>query len=124
MYAYDYPVILTAGVVSVLVTFTELLPLESLACNASFNASPPQDRSVSSPAVHCGSAMELVTPAVGPAAVGCTFESEDGGPAHLPPVWRCGCGFQLDAWIESLHGYGSEGGVVMPVPSRPAALSA
>ncbi|AUZ36331.1 hypothetical protein C3B78_19055 [Arthrobacter sp. PGP41] len=109
---------------SVLVTFTELLPLESLACSASFNASPPQDGAVSSPAVHCGSAMELVTPAVGPAAVGYTFEPENGGPVHLPPVWRCGCGFQLDAWIESPYGHGSEDGAVMPVPARPAALSA
>ncbi|MCQ6270292.1 hypothetical protein M8J71_07310 [Pseudarthrobacter sp. R1] len=45
--------------------------------------------------------MELVTPAVGPVAVGYTFEPDDGGPVQLPPVWRCGCGFQLDAWIRS-----------------------
>lgn len=117
------PVILTAGVVSVLVTFTELLPLESLACSAPFNASPQQGGAAISPAVHCGSAMELVTPAVGPAAVGYTFEPEDGGPVHLPPVWRCGCGFQLDAWIQSHYGRVSQRGAVVPVPD-PVALSA
>jgi hypothetical protein len=52
-------------------------------------------------AVHCGTAMELVTPAVGPAAVGYSFEPDGGGPVQLPPVWRCGCGFQLDAWFFS-----------------------
>jgi len=47
--------------------------------------------------VHCGSLMELGTPAVGPLATGYSFEP----PAEhvrLPPVWRCSCGFQLDAW--------------------------
>lgn len=48
-------------------------------------------------AVHCGTPMDLVTPATGPVATGYTF-----GPpveaVQLPPVWRCGCGFQLDAW--------------------------
>jgi len=43
--------------------------------------------------------MELVIPAVGPAAVGYTFGPDDGGPVQLPPVWRCGCGFQLDAGL-------------------------
>jgi hypothetical protein len=43
--------------------------------------------------------MELVTPAVGPVAVGYTFEPDDDGPVQLPPVWRCGCGFQLDAGL-------------------------
>ena len=55
-------------------------------------------------AVHCGTTMELVIPAVGAAAVGYTFGPDDGGPVQLPPVqlppvWRCGCGFQLDAGL-------------------------
>jgi hypothetical protein len=41
--------------------------------------------------------MEKVIPAVGGTTVGYTFEPED-GPVLLPPVWRCSCGFQLDAW--------------------------
>ncbi|MCU1568650.1 MAG: hypothetical protein JWQ56_3587 [Pseudarthrobacter sp.] len=61
------------------------------------------------PAVHCGTPMELVTPAVGPAAVGYTFEPDHGGPVQLPPVWRCSCGFQLDAWFHSP--YASQGPV-------------
>lgn len=47
--------------------------------------------------------MDLVTPAVGAAGVGYTFEPDDGGPLHLPPVWRCGCGFQLDAGLGAAH---------------------
>ena len=50
-------------------------------------------------ALHCGTPMELVTPAVGPADAGYTFEPEGAGPIELPPVWRCRCGFQLDAWL-------------------------
>lgn len=57
--------------------------------------------------------MELVTPAVGPTAVGYTFEPAD-RPEELPPVWRCGCGFQLDAWILAapFHGTAFE-----PIPA-------
>lgn len=47
--------------------------------------------------VHCASEMEMVIPAVGSTAVDYTFEPPD-GPLRLPPVWRCSCGFQLDAW--------------------------
>ena len=47
--------------------------------------------------VHCGSPMELVTPAVGLLATGYSFETP-AEPVRLPPVWRCSCGFQLDAW--------------------------
>ncbi|MCU1567326.1 MAG: hypothetical protein JWQ56_2263 [Pseudarthrobacter sp.] len=46
--------------------------------------------------------MELVIPAVGPATAGFTFEP-DCGPVQLPPVWRCSCGFQLDAGLSSGH---------------------
>ncbi|TNB68408.1 hypothetical protein FHJ30_19715 [Arthrobacter sp. BB-1] len=67
--------------------------------------------------------MDLVTPAVGPAAVGYSFEAEDGGPVYLPPVWRCGCGFQLDAWIQSPYAYGSQDGTVAG-PAHSAALPA
>ena len=112
------------GVVSALVTFTELLPLEPLPGSAPCNASPREDAAASGPAVHCGSAMELVTPAVGPAAVGYSFEAEDSGPVHLPPVWRCGCGFQLDAWIQSPYACGSQDGTVAPGPEHFTALSA
>lgn len=41
--------------------------------------------------------MKLVTPAVGPLATGYSFEPP-AEPVRLPPVWRCNCGFQLDAW--------------------------
>ncbi|WP_255771736.1 hypothetical protein [Pseudarthrobacter sulfonivorans] len=47
--------------------------------------------------VHCATEMEMVVPAVGGTAVEYTFEPE-AGPVRLPPVWRCRCGFQLDAW--------------------------
>lgn len=47
---------------------------------------------------HCGVPMELETPALG-AAVGYTFEPDDRPVIQLPPVWRCSCGFQLDAWL-------------------------
>ncbi len=98
MYAYDRSwKIPSAGVVSVLVTFTELGAPAALSNKASQDSAEDADGA----AVHCGTAMELVTPAVGPAAVGYTFEPHDGGPVQLPPVWRCGCGFQLDAWIRS-----------------------
>ena len=45
--------------------------------------------------------MELVTPSFGTAAAGYTFEPEGVRPVELPPVWRCRCGFQLDAWLPS-----------------------
>lgn len=47
--------------------------------------------------VHCATEMEMVIPAVGSTAVDYTFEPAE-GPVRLPPVWRCSCGFQLDAW--------------------------
>ena len=50
------------------------------------------------PAVHCGAAMQLVTPAVGWEGASYTFGPADAGGVELPPVWRCACGFQLDAW--------------------------
>lgn len=48
--------------------------------------------------VHCATDMEIVVPAVGGTGVEYTFGPEE-GPVRLPPVWRCRCGFQLDAWV-------------------------
>ncbi|RAX14946.1 hypothetical protein DC347_19760 [Pseudarthrobacter sp. AG30] len=56
--------------------------------------SAPQGKS----AIHCGTAMQLVTPAVGSEGASYTFAPADSNSIELPPVWRCGCGFQLDAW--------------------------
>lgn len=50
-------------------------------------------------AVHCGTAMELATPAPAWTRIGYTFEPEGFCRDELPPVWRCQCGFQLDAWL-------------------------
>ena len=115
------PETFTAGVVSVLVTFTELLPLESPAESADSSVSSSSEGKGNGLAVHCGAAMDLVTPAVGPAAVGYSFEPEDGAPVQLPPVWRCGCGFQLDAWIRSPYARASQAEAALPYS---AALSA
>ncbi|NUT70510.1 hypothetical protein HNO81_04900 [Pseudarthrobacter sp. C4D7] len=49
-------------------------------------------------AIHCGSPMQLVTPASGWQGTSYTFAPAGAGLAALPPVWRCACGFQLDAW--------------------------
>lgn len=75
------------GVVSALITFTEVLPQQSSG-------------------MHCGMPMELVTPALGGAAVLYTFEPVGQGAVELPPVWRCRCGFQLDAWQPSAQAAG------------------
>jgi hypothetical protein len=103
MYAYDQFLTSTDGVVSALVTFTELGSPDVLAGRASLNGVRPDPEPAGIAAVHCGATMQLVTPAVGTAAVGYTFEPDDGGPLHLPPVWRCGCGFQLDAGLGAAH---------------------
>lgn len=47
---------------------------------------------------HCGSPMQLVTPALRWERASYTFAPTDAGDTELPPVWRCACGFQLDAW--------------------------
>jgi len=109
--------------VSVLVTFTELLPLESSVTGPASSTQWPSDGAGSGAAFHCGTAMDLVTPAVGPAAVVYSFEPEDGGPVQLPPVWRCGCGFQLDAWIRSPYARAFQAGTAVDLPNT-AALSA
>ena len=43
---------------------------------------------------HCGMAMEWKAPASAVRSV-YSFAPADAAP-DLPPVWRCGCGFQLD----------------------------
>jgi hypothetical protein len=43
--------------------------------------------------------MELATPALAWAGTDYTFEPEGICRTELPPVWRCQCGFQLDAWL-------------------------
>ncbi|WP_156507282.1 hypothetical protein [Arthrobacter sp. OY3WO11] len=102
--------------------------MDSPATDPAFSAPWPSGGTGSGGAFHCGTAMDLVTPAVGPAAVGYSFEPEDGGAVQLPPVWRCGCGFQLDAWIRSPYARGSQAGAkigaaVLDMPHS-AALSA
>lgn len=47
--------------------------------------------------VHCATEMEIAVPALGGAAAEYTF-GPAAEPVRLPPVWRCRCGFQLDAW--------------------------
>lgn len=65
--------------------------------------------------VHCGSPMELGTPTAGRLATGYSFDPPV-EPVRLPPVWRCGCGFQLDAWDSTyLAGYPT---VTDPVSAR------
>ncbi|MGF9650342.1 hypothetical protein AAIH32_20480 [Pseudarthrobacter oxydans] len=86
---------------SALATFTDLGALSACANRLSADPAGRVDSAWHAAPLHCGTTMELVTPAVGRVAVGYTFEPDDGGPVQLPPVWRCGCGFQLDAWIRS-----------------------
>ena len=43
---------------------------------------------------HCGAPMQWEAPALA-TMTDYSFEP-DGGPASLPPVWRCSCGFQVD----------------------------
>jgi hypothetical protein len=112
----------SAGVVSVLVTFTELGALNACDNRVSLDDAWQVNSGWHRAPLHCGTTMELVTPAVGPAAVGYTFEPHDGGPVQLPPVWRCGCGFQLDAWIRSP--YASREQVADAGEAHAAALSA
>ncbi|WP_131683431.1 hypothetical protein [Pseudarthrobacter sp. YALA5] len=54
--------------------------------------------------------MELVTPALGADAAVYSFDHAE-GPAQLPPVWRCGCGFQLDAWVAPEASWGLVAGM-------------
>ena len=49
--------------------------------------------------VHCGTPMEWKSPALATMSV-YSFTPAD-APAELPPLWRCGCGFQLDGIIRT-----------------------
>lgn len=60
--------------------------------------------------LHCSEPMELVTPALGDEAAGYSFDPAE-APVQLPPVWRCGCGFQLDAWIPPASSGGVDAGM-------------
>jgi len=93
--------LLPNGVVSVLVTFLEVsppdarlgAPVPGLTPSSLDGTTAPQGE----PAVHCGARMELVTPALGWEGTSYTFASMGAHATELPPVWRCSCGFQLDA---------------------------
>jgi len=87
---------ISPGVVSVkeacaLVSIAGVCEPESMLCEDEFPVEGPDAP------VHCGSLMELGTPTVGLLATGYSFEPP-AEPVRLPPVWRCSCGFQLDAW--------------------------
>ena len=49
--------------------------------------------------VHCGMLMEWKSPAWAALSV-YSFTPAD-APPELPPLWRCGCGFQLDGIIRT-----------------------
>lgn len=95
--------LLPNGVVSVLVTFLEVsppdprlgAPFPGLTPSSLDGTAAPQGE----PAVHCGARMQLVTPALGWEGACYTFASTGAHGTKLPPVWRCSCGFQLDAWV-------------------------
>lgn len=59
-------------------------------------ASVPAVESLAAP-VHCGTPMEWQTPVSASMSV-YSFAPADAA-AELPPLWRCGCGFQLDGII-------------------------
>lgn len=59
-------------------------------------ASVPSPQSLAAP-VHCGTPMEWKTPASANMYV-YSFAPADAA-AELPPLWRCGCGFQLDGIV-------------------------
>jgi hypothetical protein len=59
-------------------------------------ASVPPLQSLAAP-VHCGMPMEWKTPASATMSV-YSFAPADAA-AELPPLWRCGCGFQLDGIV-------------------------
>lgn len=103
-------------------TFTDLGALSACTNRLSLDPARQVKSEWHGAPLHCGTTMELVTPAAGPVAIGYTFEPDDGCPVQLPPVWRCGCGFQLDAWIRSP--YASREQFSDPGAAHTAALSA
>ena len=59
-------------------------------------ASGPSVQSLAAP-VHCGMPMEWKSPMSATMSV-YSFAPADAA-AALPPLWRCGCGFQLDGIV-------------------------
>ena len=53
----------------------------------------PSAQAVAAPS-HCGMPMEWKAPA--PATMSVYSFAPADAAAELPPLWRCGCGFQLD----------------------------
>lgn len=49
--------------------------------------------------IHCGVPMEWKAPA--PALMAMYSFAPAGAEAELPPLWRCGCGFQLDGIVRT-----------------------
>ncbi|MDN4643728.1 hypothetical protein [Arthrobacter sp. PsM3] len=74
------------------------LPGGAVAELAPARVSPMQ--SLTAPS-HCGMAMEWKAPASATKSVySYSFAPADAA-AELPPVWRCGCGFQLDGAVHT-----------------------
>lgn len=48
---------------------------------------------------HCGTPMRWTAPVLD-AMAAYSFDTGS-GPAKLPPVWRCSCGFQLDGIVHT-----------------------
>lgn len=64
--------------------------------------------------------MDLVTPSLWLEGTGYTFGPEVSQREVLPPVWRCQCGFQLDAWFPCADAYTEP--AATSASARPAAL--
>jgi len=61
-------------------------------------ASLPPVQSLAAP-VHCGIPMEWKSPM--PATMSVYSFAPADAAAELPPLWRCGCGFQLDGIVRT-----------------------
>ncbi|MET3950909.1 hypothetical protein [Arthrobacter sp. UYEF36] len=68
----------------------------SVAELASASVTPVQSQAAP---VHCGMPMEWKTPMSATMSV-YSFTPADAA-AELPPLWRCGCGFQLDGMVHT-----------------------
>lgn len=64
--------------------------------------------------------MDLVIPSLGLEGTGYTFGPGIFQREVLPPVWRCQCGFQLDAWFPCT--VADTQPATTSAPARPAAL--
>ena len=61
-------------------------------------AAVPPAQALAGP-VHCGMPMEWKAPA--PALMSVYSFAQADVSAELPPLWRCGCGFQLDGIVHT-----------------------